>query len=71
MRLLSRGREPGMKEDLEAIIEELDRRLEQACLDFDPCFGAFCWQFAAGYLCPEACGMECQPFHGCHPYCYE
>lgn len=56
---------------MDELIEELERRLEQACIEVDPCFGSFCWQFATGYLCPDACGMYCQPFHGCHPYCYE
>jgi hypothetical protein len=59
------------KDDIGDIIEELEKRLEQACIEVDPCFGSFCWQFVTGYLCPEACGMYCQPFHGCHPYCYE
>ena len=71
MCLFSRGREPAVKDDLDEIIEELERRLEQACIYVDPCLGAFCWQFASGYLCPDACGMRCQPFDGCHPYCYE
>ena len=71
MWVFPRGWGPRVKNDLDEIIEELERRLEQACLAFEPCFGAFCWQFASGYLCPDLCGMYCQPFHGCDPYCYE
>jgi hypothetical protein len=60
-----------MKNDLDEIIQELEKRLEHACLPLDPCFGVFCWEFASTYLCPDACGLLCQPFHGCNPYCYE
>jgi hypothetical protein len=57
--------------EISAVVEALEFRLEQSCIEVDPCLGSFCWQFATGYLCPEACGMHCQPFLGCHPYCYE
>jgi len=52
-------------------MEELEQRLESTCLDFDPCFGSFCWQFISDYTCSSECTVHCHPFFGCDPYCYE
>ena len=52
-------------------IEELEKRLERACVEIDPCYATFCWQFALGYACPGDCAVQCEPFNGCYPYCYE
>lgn len=52
-------------------IAELERRIEAACVDIDPCFGSFCWHFATSYACESECAVLCAPFHGCTPYCDE
>ncbi len=52
-------------------IEDLETRLEMACLEIDPCLGSFCWQFISEYACSAECGVHCHPFFGCDPYCYE
>lgn len=53
-------------------IEELESRLEMAtCVQIDGCFAQYCWQFATGYTCHTECVVQCEPFNGCHPYCYE
>lgn len=52
-------------------LEELEARLEAACIEVEPCFGSFCWQFLSRYTCDQECVVLCQPFMGCDPYCYE
>ena len=52
-------------------MEELETRLETACIEVEPCFGSFCWQFVSHYACGQECVVLCQPFLGCDPYCYE
>ena len=51
-------------------IEELESRLELACVEIDTCFVQYCWMYATGYLNPGHCFVQCGPFNGCHPYCY-
>jgi hypothetical protein len=53
-------------------VDELESRLESAtCVEIDVCFAQYCWQFAAGYGCSTVCAVQCAPFNGCEPYCYE
>jgi len=52
-------------------LEELESRLEAACIEVDPCFGSFCWRFSSQYACTQECVVLCHPFLGCDPYCYE
>ncbi len=52
-------------------IEELERRMELACVEIDPCLGSYCWQFVSEYTCSMECSVQCGPFFGCHPYCHE
>jgi hypothetical protein len=65
-RISVRGHDP-----LPLSIEEMEERMETTCIEVDPCFGSFCWQFVSQYTCGQECIVLCQPFMGCNPYCYE
>ncbi len=52
-------------------LEELEGRMECACAPIDPCLAQYCWQFGSTYGCPSECAVQCQPFGGCDPYCYD
>ena len=58
-------------EALRCSLEEVEARMETACIEVDFCFGSFCWQFASQYACTQECTVFCHPFMGCDPYCYE
>jgi hypothetical protein len=53
-------------------LEELESRLEFiTCVEIDECLAQYCWQFDVGYTCRTECAVQCEPFNGCNPYCYE